>query len=264
MKYPSKGIFKNPQALPLIIVTIISVVMIILPLDLRTGVSRIGTLSLLYPFSKLDRYLAKIDTTFEINRNLNRRLDSLTVIVSRLSENKYENERLRRMLDFDPHHTLSLVPGEVISVTVGYPYKSMQINVGSEKNITSNMPVISPDGIIGKTIAVGIHSSTVQLLFDPACKVAAMVQASRAQGLVTYANGNYLTMRDVPIEESALPGDSVVTSGLGGVFPEGLFIGTIMKSGEMDGGLFHDIRIYPGADFDAIDEVFVITSSVRR
>jgi rod shape-determining protein MreC len=111
---------------------------------------------------------------------------------------------------------------------------------------------------------VGIHSSTVQLLFDPACKVAAMVQASRAQGIVTYTNGNYLTMRDVPIEESALPGDSVVTSGLGGVFPEGLFIGTIMKSGEMDGGLFHDIRIYPGADFDAIDEVFVITSSVRR
>ncbi len=264
MKYLGKGIFKNPQVLPLIIVAIISIVMIILPLDIRTSVSRIGTLSLLYPFSKLDRYLDKIDTTFEINRNLNRRLDSLTVLASRLIENKYENDRLRRMLDFDPHHTLSLVPAEVVSVTFGYPYKSMVINVGSEKNITSNMPVISPDGVIGKTIAVGVHSSTVQLLYDPACRVAAIVQASRAQGLVTYSGGNYLTLRDVPIEESALPGDSVVTSGLGGVFPEGLFIGTIMRSGEMDGGLFHDIRIFPGARFDAIDEVFVITSSFRR
>jgi rod shape-determining protein MreC len=261
MRYLKKGIFKNPQALPLIIVTIISIVMIILPLDARTTVSRIGTLSFLYPFNELDRYLSRLDTTFQSNRNLNRRLDSLTVVVSRLIENKYENERLRGMLDFEPHVPLRLVPSEVVSVSFGYPYKSMLINAGTEKGITSNMPVITPNGVVGKVIAAGHRSSTVQLLFDPACKVAACVQASRAQGIITYTGSNYLTMRDVPIELSALPGDSVVTSGLGGVFPEGLFIGTILRSGEMEGGLFHNIRIAPGVDFDALDEVFVITTS---
>jgi rod shape-determining protein MreC len=261
MSYFSKGILKNPQALPLLIAAIISIGMIVLPLDTRTTVSRFGTLTFLYPFSKLDRYLDKIDTTFAINRELNRRLDSLTAAVSRLTENQYENDRLRRMLDYEPHLSYHLVPAEVISVTSGYPYKSMVINIGTEKGVTSNMPVISPSGVIGKTIACGHRSSTIQLLFDPACKVAAQVQATRAQGIVTYTGGNYLTMRDVPIEESALPGDSVVTSGMGGVFPGGLFIGTITKSGEMDGGLFHEIRIYPGANFDALDEVFVITSS---
>jgi rod shape-determining protein MreC len=261
MSYFNKGILKNPQILPLVIVAIISIVMIVLPLDARTTISRFGTLTILYPFSKLDRYLDKIDTTIVINRDLNRRLDSLTVIASRLIENQYENERLRRMLDYEPHLPMRLVPAEVISVTSGYPYKSMVINIGTEKGLTSNMPVISPSGVIGKTIACGRRSSTVQLLFDPECRVAAQVQATRAQGIVTYTGGNYLTMRDVPIEESALPGDTVITSGMGGVFPEGLFIGTITKSGEMDGGLFHNIRILPGADFDALDEVFVITSS---
>jgi rod shape-determining protein MreC len=262
MRYLTKGIFKNPQALPLIIVTIVSIVMIILPLDVRTTVSRLGTLSVLYPFNELDRYLAKINTTFQINRNLNRRLDSLSVVVSRLIENNYENERLRRMLDFEPHVPLRLVPAEVKSITFGYPYKSMLIDVGVENGITSNMPVISTGGVVGKIIAAGHRSSTVQLLFDPACKVAAKVQASGAQGILTYIGGNYLTLRDVPIEESALPGDSVVTSGMGGIFPEGLFVGTILRSGEMEGGLFHSIRIVPGADFDALDEVFVVTTSV--
>jgi rod shape-determining protein MreC len=149
----------------------------------------------------------------------------------------------------------------VLSISFGYPYKSMLINIGTDKNITSNMPVITPSGVVGKVIAAGYRSSTVQLLFDPDCKVAAKVQASQAQGIITYSGGNYLTLRDVPIEESALPGDSVVTSGLGGVFPEGLFIGTILRSGEMEGGLFHDIRIAPGADFSSLDEVFVVTTS---
>jgi hypothetical protein len=84
MQYSRKGILKNPQLLPLIIVTVISAVMIILPLDLRTTVSRIGTLSLLYPFSELNKYLNDIETTHQLNKDLNRRLDSLTVAVSRI------------------------------------------------------------------------------------------------------------------------------------------------------------------------------------
>jgi rod shape-determining protein MreC len=264
MKYFPKGIFKNPQLVPLIIVSAISIAMIVLPLDARTTVSRVGTLSLLYPFSRLDKYLARIDTTFQINQELNRRLDSLTVVVSALIESKYENERLRKMLDFEPRLPLHLVPAEVIEVSFGYPYKSMTINIGTEKGIAANMPVITPNGVIGKTVATGWRSSTVQLLFDPSCRIAAKVQPSGAQGIIVYSGGNHMTLRDVPLEESALPGDSVVTSGLGGIFPEGLFIGTIIKSGKQDNGLFHDIRVYPGGDFSGLEEVFVITSSGSR
>jgi rod shape-determining protein MreC len=67
----------------------------------------------------------------------------------------------------------------------------------------------------------------------------------------------------VPIEESVLPGDSVVTSGLGGIFPEGLFVGTVIRSESRDGGLFRDIKVVPGADIAAIDEVFIIPTPAQ-
>jgi len=257
-----RGILRNPQLIPLSIAVLVSAVLIFLPLDIRTTVSRMGTLSLLYPYWELDRYLQRIDVSFESNRDLNRRLDSLTVLVSRLIENQYENDRLRTMLDFSQHTSLRPVPAEVVAVSFGYPYKSMLINVGKEKNITPNMPAITPSGIIGKTIAVGWRSATVQLLYDPACRVAAKIQASGAQGIITYTGGNYLTMRDVPIEESALVGDSVVTSGLGGIFPEGLFVGLVVRTESRESGLFRDIKVIPGANLAALAEVFVLPATI--
>ena len=253
-----KGILTSPRIFPLLLVTLLSTALIILPLDVRTTLSRIGSLSLLYPFSDLDEFLSKIDSTFKINRELTGRLDSLNVVVSRLMENQNENERLRKMLEFDPYPLLRYIPAEVVSVALVYPYKSMLINAGNEKGVTSNMPVISPSGVVGKTIACGWKSSTVQLLFDPACKVAARVQSSRSMGIITYSGGRYLTLQDVTVEETVVEGDSVVTSGLGGIFPEGLFIGKVVKSEERGEGLFHDIRVMPGVDFASLDEVFVI------
>ena len=256
-----RGILRNPQLIPLSIATFVSAILIVLPLDLKTTVSRIGTLSLLYPYSELDKYLRRIDSTFEANRELSRKVDSLTVLVSRLIENQYENDRLRTMLGFSLHAPMRPVPAEVVAISFGYPYKSMLIGVGTESNIGPNMPVMSAAGIVGKTIASGWRSATVQLLFDPACKVAARIQASRAQGIITYTGGNYLTMRDVPIEESALVGDSVVTSGLGGIFPEGLFIGIVIRTEARESGLFRDIKVLPGADLAALDEVFVLPAT---
>jgi rod shape-determining protein MreC len=238
--------------------------MIILPLNMRTTISRIGTLSLVYPFSELDQYLHRIDTTFKINKELNRKLDSLTVQVSMLIENKCENERLRTMLDFKTYIPFTLVPAEVVSMSPGAPHKTMVISVGTEKNVTANMPVISPQGVVGKTIATGWRSSTVQLLYDPACRVAARDQATRVNGIITYSGGRFLSLSDVPVEEVAAEGDSVVTSGLGGIFPEGLFIGTIIASEEKEGGLFRGILVAPGANLPTLDEVFVITSPVTR
>ena len=259
-----KGILSRPRIFPLLLVTLLSIVLIVLPLDIRTTISRIGTLSLLYPFSDLDAFLGKVDSTFKVNRELNGKLDSLTVVVSQLIENKAENDRLRKLLEFDPYPTLHYIPGEVVAVASVYPYKSMMINVGNDEGVRPNMPVISPSGVVGKTIATGWKSTAVQLLFDPDCKVAARIQSSRSMGIITYTGGRYLTLQDVPLEVPVIEGDSVVTSGMGGIFPEGLFIGTVVKSEGKGEGLFHDIRVMPGADFVSLDEVFVIRSVGAR
>jgi rod shape-determining protein MreC len=122
------------------------------------------------------------------------------------------------------------------------------------------MPVISPSGIIGKTVAVDDKASTVQLLKDPSCKVAARVQRSRASGIVSYLGGPYLSLTNVPADQQVSVGDTVITSGLGGIFPRGLFIGTVTESRRKEGELFLEILVVPGAEFSILEEVFVVVS----
>jgi rod shape-determining protein MreC len=261
MRISLRGILRSPQFKPLSILIIISIVMIALPLQTRTTLSRLTTSSILLPFIEIDRYLLKIDTTFEINRYLNRKLDSLSVLTSSLIKYKYENERLRTMLGFDLNLPYYLVPAEILAISPTSRFKSILIDAGREKRVDINMPVISPSGIVGKTVAVDNKASTVQLLLDPSCKIAARLQQSRALGIVSYQGGPCLSLTNVPLDQDVSVGDTVVSSGLGGIFPPGLLIGTVVKSERREGELFLEILIAPGANFSILEEVFVIISS---
>lgn len=261
MRFSPRGIFRSPYFKPISIVVVISVVMIVLPLRIKTTISRFGAQTFLYPLIEIDRYLLKINTTFEENRVLNRRLDSLSVMVSTLLEQKYENERLRMMLGFNFALPYELVPAEVIAISPAGSFRSVLIDAGTKRGVERNMPVISPSGIIGKTVASDAEASTVQILLDPNCKVAARVQRSRAMGIVEYKGGEFLSLGRVPADQDVAVGDTVISSGLGGIFPKGLFIGTVVKSQTRQGELFRDIVLDPGADFSILEEVFVIVSS---
>lgn len=258
-----RGILRSPHFKPVSIVIIISIVLIALPLRFKTTISRLGAVSVLLPFIEIDKYLLKIDNTFEINRHLNRKLDSLSVQTSSLIEYRYENERLRTMLGFDLNLPYYLVPAEILAVSPTSRFKSVLIDAGTERRVDINMPVISPSGIIGKTVAVDKRASTVQLLLDPNCKVAARVQKSRASGIVSYLGGPHLSLTNIPVDKQVSVGDTVISSGLGGIFPQGLLIGTVIRSEGREGELFLDILIKPGADFSILEEVFVIVSSME-
>jgi len=255
-----RGIYRNPGFRQVSIVAIVSVLLIALPYPIKTAISRLASLSVLYPFVEIDRFLLKVDSTFEINRHLNRRLDFLSTTLSTMIENRYENERLRKMLGFDLMLPYELKPAEVIAYSPTARFKSILINAGREKGVFKNMPVISPSGIVGKTVSADRYSAVVQLLFDPACKVAVRLQSSRAQGIVAYLGGRYLSLTNVPADQSVSIGDSAVSSGLGGIFPTGLFIGRVKDIRVKEGEMFYEIDIEPGANFSLLEEVFVITS----
>ncbi len=262
MRFFTKGILRNPRLQPLFLVAIISILLIVTPLSLKTTISKIASYSILYPFVKIDRSLTKIEETSELNSVLNQKLDSLSVLVSTLIENRYENDRLRAMVNFNLNIPYRMIPARVIGLSPTSLYKAIVIDAGEEKGIKRNMAVITPSGIVGKTIATGWRSATVQLLYDPWSKVAATIQANRAHGILRYSGGKYLSLQDVPIEEVVVEGDSVITSGLGGIFPNGLFIGTVIKSEDKGGEIFRDILVKPGANFNSLEEVFVIISPI--
>jgi len=263
MNILSRGIFRNQKLQPLFLVVAISVFFIILPLNIRITLSRLASYTILFPFVEIDEFLTKIDTTFEQNRQLNNKLDSLTIITSFLMENKYENERLRMMLGFNLNIPFKTVPAEVIGSSQISNYKSLLINAGEEKGIKKNMAVISPSGVVGKVIESGWRSAVVQLITDPYSRVGAMVQSSRSKGLIRYLSGKNLALENIPVEEKVLVGDSVVTSGLGGIFPGGIFIGTVEESEDKEGELFRRVAVKPGVNINTIEEVFVLVSAVE-
>jgi rod shape-determining protein MreC len=260
MRISLRGIYRNPGFRPISIVAIISILLIVIPNSIKTSISRFAAVSILYPFVEIDRFLLKVDSTFEINRHLNRRLDFLSTTLSTVIENRYENERLRKMLGFDLMLPYELKPAEVIAYSPTARFKSILINAGTGKGIDRNMPVISPSGVVGKTVSAENNSAVVQLLFDPSCKVAARLQNSRAQGIVAFLGGHLLSLTNVPADQIVSVGDSVISSGLGGIFPEGLYIGRITDTRVKEGEMFYQIDIEPGANFSLLEEVFVITS----
>lgn len=122
------------------------------------------------------------------------------------------------------------------------------------------MPVTDSMGIIGQVSAVSPTSSQVRLITDDRSSVSAMVQESRAQGQAQGQGTDMLQLNLVRADQSVSVGDLVVTSGLDGVFPKGLLIGTITSADKPSGALYYNILVKPAASVSNLEEVLVITS----
>ncbi len=244
--------------MPVLAVFCVCVVLIILPLWLKLTISEFCIGKLYYPFIKLDNFLTDIATAKNKNIELNQRLIEMSMTNAQYTEDHYENARLRRMLDFDLQLPYRLVPAEVIGLKPGQTAKSIIINAGGQKSVNYNMPVVTADGIVGKTIEIADNSAVVQLLIDYNCKVSAIDQSTRAMGIIRWQGGKFLAMGDVPVESQVAVGDTIVSSGLGGIFPPGLRVGTVVYSQNREATLFKDVTVKSSVDFGSLEEVFVV------
>jgi rod shape-determining protein MreC len=122
------------------------------------------------------------------------------------------------------------------------------------------MPVITDRGLVGRVVAVGPNVAEVLMLIDPASAGNARVQNSRVTGIVRGHIDSGLLMERIPQGETISPGDIVLTSGLGGNFPDKLVIGQITEVLQRDSDMFHRARIRPTVDFGKLEEVMVIVT----
>ena len=121
------------------------------------------------------------------------------------------------------------------------------------------MPVMVSQGVIGRITDISWHNSKVMLLIDQSSNVDALIQRTRAQGIVRGAGTRDCVMRYVSKTQDVREGDLVLTSGLSNIFPRGLLIGRVSHVGRTDFGLFLQINVVPFADFASIEEVMVVT-----
>ncbi|MCH7761216.1 rod shape-determining protein MreC [candidate division TA06 bacterium] len=215
-----------------------------------------------FPFQKGVSFTRGLLEIKKKSRTLSTRLASLSLENQLLQEFRYENENLRRLVEFKEKGEFEMAPAEVIGRSPGRMNQSLLIDRGKKNGIRINMPVVTYEGIVGKVIELTDHTALVQTLFDRNSRVSSFVQRSRALGILRWRSGTTLLLDNVPIQEDVQIGDRIISSGFGGIFPKGLQAGTIRETREGRRGLFHKIIVEPAVS-SKVEEVFIITGESK-
>ena len=201
--------------------------------------------------------------------------NALTVENVRLREYEAEAQQLRAMLNFTSEYPVAAFLGaevigreacdafpcaEVLSTDPNAYLRYITINMGNQQGLEVGMPVVSDGaGLVGRIAEVSLRTAKVKLLTDPDSAVAALLQTSRATGLVVGHSDGALRMKYIPQGESISNDEIVLTSGLGGFLPKGLVIGQVTEVLQEDYELFQSATMRPAVDFSRLELVLVIT-----
>lgn len=176
---------------------------------------------------------------------------------------KSENNTLKEYVNLkNKYGNYSTQPADVIERSYSNYDKIIVINQGSKSGLQVNMPVISESGLVGHIISVEDNTAKVQTIIDTASTVSASIstieQSILAKG--TISDNNSLKVTSIPTDATILQGDDVVTSGLGGIYPKGILIGTISEVVNTKNQTDRFANVKTATNFDTLSTVLVITS----
>jgi rod shape-determining protein MreC len=211
----------------------------------------------------IDSYVLLVNLKRE-NVALRKMVAELREENNRLRERAIASERLRNLLQFSKEITSPILPVEIIGIDPSSWFRTIVIDKGTAHGVSRGMAVVCPEGIVGHVLHASSHSAKVLLIIDFNSSVDAIIQRSRAKGLVEGNGENLCRLKYAPRAHDIQPGDRVVTSGLGGRYPKGLMIGKIGKIRKKSYGLFQQAEVIPTVNFTKLEEVFVITENHPR
>jgi len=181
-----------------------------------------------------------------------------------LAELQVENRHLGELLELRDALGTTAVAANVIGSDATGLSRTLILASGSSNGIRPGMAVLSNQGVVGKIIAVSPHASRVLLIDDHNSALDGFDQRSRARGIVAGLVDDGLILKYADRSQDIRNGDTVVTSGLDGIFPRGLLVGTIKSVHREGPGLFLGVRIAPAVDFRGLEQVLVITQPPPR
>ena len=177
----------------------------------------------------------------------------------RMKEMVFENQRLRRLLQFQEKIPNPMIAAQVIGQDPSSWFKSVTINKGERDGVQRGMAVVSPEGMVGQILKTSSNYATVLLITDYNSAVDAIVQRTRAKAIVEGKGENRCQLKYLLRTEEASVGDIIVTSGLSGNFPKGLKIGEIRSVEKKGHGIFQYADLVPSVDLTKLEEVFIIS-----
>ena len=204
-----------------------------------------------------DGYIQLVDAHRE-NLSLREDIRALNLRVMEGNEALLSNQRLERLLEMKSSIKAPTITATVIGEDVASWFRTLVINRGSSSGIREGMAVVAADGVVGQTVKVTASTARVLLLTDHASGIAATIQRSRARGVVKGKGEMLCALEFTTREEDVKVGDTVITSGIGGVFLKGVPIGevTMVKRGEY--GIFQTVSIRPAVNLAHLEEVLVV------
>lgn len=185
----------------------------------------------------------------------------LRELVAQTEEYRQEVERLEGLLNLKESSDAEGIGGRIIGRNTDAWNQTVTIDVGTSSGVTTGLTVMGPNGVIGQVVSAQANSSTVRLLSDPRSGAAALIQSSRAEGVVRGSLDGLLYLENIDSDVQVSVGDVVLTSGLGGSYTRGLLIGTVVKIEGAQNDASRRIVVSPNDAATSLEEVLVVTSA---
>jgi rod shape-determining protein MreC len=198
------------------------------------------------------------------NLRLQREAALLQRRIHQLEEQALETQRLQGLLAMREAWRAEFVAARVVGKDATNWFKTILIDRGSRSGMRRNLPVVGPDGLVGRVVEVTPSTAKVQLITDPLSAAGALMQRTRVTGIVIGNLEAGLRVRYLPLLADVVVGDEVVTSGMGGVFPKGIPVGRVTSVERKSGALFQEAVLQPKVDLSRLEEVVILMNSEPR
>jgi rod shape-determining protein MreC len=256
MKWASNLLYRNKRFSLFVLGILVSLLLFALQLNQKAVICRIVQTAFYSPYWSVADKVEQLLNVYELNAALQQELIKLRFERIRYEEERVENEQFREMLQFLPRPEYDIIPAHVFAYDQGRRLSSLVIK--GNRDLKPFLPVVDRNGLVGKISAATGRVAAVSLLTGPNCRVAARDKETRALGVVKWQAGRGLYFDNVALDVEVVVGDTLISSGLGGVFPEGLIVGIVSSVSTSPTRFFKEIRVKSAVDFGSLDNVMVL------
>ena len=221
----------------------------------QEGVTRIAS----FVSSIWTTYFALIGTARE-NVELRHEVEALEFSLHECGETQRQNARLKNLLGFAQEEGALAVTSLVVAEDPSDTFQAIFVNRGSSHGVKTGLAVATPTGVVGRVIDVSPYQSKVLLITDPNFAMDARVARTRARGILEGNADGPCQFKYVMQQDDVALGDTVITSGMDGVFPPGLSVGVVSRVRKGEQGMFQGIVVTPFVDFSELEEVLILLS----
>ena len=212
------------------------------------------------PFNAVGNAVANAGASQETLSDLKKENERLTKQVAELAEAEKTAERLQGLVDLQSTYKLKSTAARIIGSAGDAWSDTVTIDKGASSGFEPGMPVCGDGGVIGQIVETSAATSTVRLITDEQSGISAMVQSTRAQGMLQGQADGTLRLSYVPAEAEVKEGDIIITSGIGGKFPKGLPLGTVASVERASNAVYYTIVVRAASTAESNEEVLVVTS----